>query len=45
MTQLVRVEQLHPEVGQEDAQLRVAPAVQRVTENGLTFDVSVDNQF
>ena len=29
------VEQLHPEVGQVDAQLRVAPPVQRVTEEWI----------
>ena len=39
---LLRVEQLHPEVGQVDAQLRVAPAVQRVTENGLTSQLTIN---
>ena len=41
VTHLLRVEQLHPEVGQVDAQLRVAPAVQRVTENGFKSEVII----
>ena len=35
----LRVEQLHPEVGQVHTQLRVAPAVQWVTENCIMLTI------